>query len=330
MVATRRTWPTSSLTSTFELWARRSTTSDTAAGFLLKIGDHGLTHVATDRSMTAALASQDPLTVGASGRIVTHTLMSSGHLQAAITTARNHAVRVAREIGIKTPESLSVYGSVLLRAAVAAAQADQRGTAHEMLAEAANAARRVGTDANLRGTAFGPVNTAMHQVNVAVTLGDAGSAIDPARQINLGAITVTERKATLLIDMARAFFQLGQIRTGPHRVPRRGRHRPAGGCGPGPPSEAWPPWLQRASAGTPSSSPAGSAHHSDPRRPGPDDRGLRRRPGSRDQHLRQAGPGPRLGGPGHRHPGSARVLRRDSHRGPDRPTSTRSQAPRDP
>ncbi len=41
-----------------------------AARFLLKTGDPGLAHVATDRSMTAALASQDPLTVGASGRIL--------------------------------------------------------------------------------------------------------------------------------------------------------------------------------------------------------------------------------------------------------------------
>jgi hypothetical protein len=44
-----------------------------AALFLLKTGDSGLAHVATDRSMTVALASQDPLTVGASGRIVAHT-----------------------------------------------------------------------------------------------------------------------------------------------------------------------------------------------------------------------------------------------------------------
>jgi transcriptional regulator with XRE-family HTH domain len=34
-----------------------------AAGFLLKLDDHSLAHLATDRSMTAALASQDPLTV---------------------------------------------------------------------------------------------------------------------------------------------------------------------------------------------------------------------------------------------------------------------------
>jgi hypothetical protein len=206
------------------------------AGFLLKIGDQGMAHVATDRSMTAALASQDPLTVGASGRIVTHTLMSSGHFPAAITTAQNHAVRLEHETGIKTPESLSVYGSVLLRGAVAAAQHGQRGTAHEMLAEAADAARRVGADVNLRGTAFGPVNHAMHQVNVAVTLGDAGTAIDLARQIDLGTITVTERKATLLIDVARAFFQWGKyeqahiaLRAAEDTAPQEVTARPAVG-----------------------------------------------------------------------------------------------------
>jgi len=160
--------------------------------------------------MTAALASQDPLTVGTSARIVTHTLMSSGHLTAAVTTAQNHAARLNHETGTTTPESLSVYGSVLLRGALAAAQHDDRATAHEMLAEAADTARRLGSDANLRGTAFGPVNTQMHQVNVAVTLGDAGTAIDLARQIDLRAVAVTERKASLLIDVARAFFQWGK------------------------------------------------------------------------------------------------------------------------
>jgi len=181
-----------------------------AAGILLKTGDHGLAHLATDRSMTAALASQDPLTVGTSARIVTHTLASSGHLPAAIATARNHSQRLDRQTGTQTPESLSVYGSVLLRGALAAAQHDDRATAHEMLAEAAGAARRLGTDANLRGTAFGPVNAQLHQVNVAVTLGDAGTAIDLARQVDPAAITVTERKASLLIDVAQAFFQWGK------------------------------------------------------------------------------------------------------------------------
>jgi hypothetical protein len=98
-----------------------------------------------------------------------------------------------------------------------------------MLAEAADTARRLGSDANLRGTAFGPVNTQMHQVNVAVTLGDAGTAIDLARQIDLRAVTVTARKASLLIDVARAFFQWGKYEQAHAALPRRRRHGAAGG-----------------------------------------------------------------------------------------------------
>ena len=181
-----------------------------AAGLLLKLDDRGLAAVAADRSMRAALASQDPVTIGASARIIAHTLMDGGHLSAAITTASSHAQRLDHDIAAHTPESLSVYGSLLLRGAVAAAQHDQRATAYELLAEADDAAQRLGIDGNLRWTAFGPVNARQHRVNIAVTLGDAGTAVDVARGIDLSAITVTERKANLLIDTARAFLQWGR------------------------------------------------------------------------------------------------------------------------
>ncbi|HEV2377663.1 MAG TPA: hypothetical protein VGS19_36565 [Streptosporangiaceae bacterium] len=65
-------------------------------------------------------------------------------------------------------------------------------------------------DANRRWTAFGPSNARQHRVNVAVTLGDAGTAVDVARGIDLAKINVTERKASLLIDTARAFLQWGK------------------------------------------------------------------------------------------------------------------------
>lgn len=181
-----------------------------AAGLLLKLDDRGLAAVAADRSMRAALASQDLVTVGASARIITHTLMDGGHLTAAITTASSQAQRLDHDIAAHTPESLSVYGSLLLRGAVAAAQCEQRDTAYELLAEADAAAQRLGVDGNLRWTAFGPVNARQHRVNIAVTLGDAGTAVDVARGIDLRAITVTERKASLLIDTARAFLQWGR------------------------------------------------------------------------------------------------------------------------
>ncbi len=181
-----------------------------AAGLLLKLGDQGLASLAADRSMRAAIASGDPLAVGASARSITHTLMNGHHLAAAIATASSHAARLDRDVTAQTPDSLSVYGSLLLRGAIAAAQHDDRDTALQMLGEADDAARRLGVDGNLRWTAFGPVNAKMHRVNVAVTLGDAGTAVDVARRIDLSAITVTERKASLLIDTARALLQWGQ------------------------------------------------------------------------------------------------------------------------
>jgi hypothetical protein len=178
-----------------------------AAGLLLKLDDQGLAYLAADRSMRAAQASHDPVTVGASARIITHTLMNGHHLAAAITTASTHAAALDRDIGTHTPDSLSIYGSLLLRGAIAAAQHDKRGTAHELLAEAEDAAHRLGADGNLRWTAFCPTNATLHRVNIAVTLGDAGTAVDVARSVDLSAITVPERKASLLIDTARAFLQ---------------------------------------------------------------------------------------------------------------------------
>jgi len=181
-----------------------------AAGLLLKLDDLGLAYLAADRSMRAARASEDPLIAGASARIITHTLMRGRHHAAATATASSYAAQLDRSTGSHTPESLSVYGSLLLRGAIAAAEQGNRGTAYELLDEADTAGQRLGIDANLRGTAFGPTNAKQHRVNIAVTLGDAGTAIDVARGIDLDSITVTERKASLLIDTARAFLQWGK------------------------------------------------------------------------------------------------------------------------
>jgi hypothetical protein len=181
-----------------------------AAGLLLKLDDQGLAYLAADRSMRAAETSGDPVTVAASARIITHTLMSGGYLGTAITTASSHAARLDHDIEAHTPDSLSVYGALLLRGSIAAAQLGNRGTAHELIGEAEDAGERLGFDGNLRWTAFGPANAKIHRVNIAVTLGDAGTAVDVARKIDPTTITVTERRATLLVDTARAFLQWGK------------------------------------------------------------------------------------------------------------------------
>ncbi len=119
--------------------------------------------------------------------------------------------------GIAKVEALEVFERIAdgldmpdPRGAIAAAQHDNRRGAHELLDEAGEGARRLGEDRNLRWTAFCPTNVSLHRVNIAVTLGDAGTAIDVARTVELGKIDVTERKASFLMDTARAFLQCGR------------------------------------------------------------------------------------------------------------------------
>jgi hypothetical protein len=157
-----------------------------------------------------------------------------GHVGAATTIASTYAQGLSADVRSPTPESLSVYGSLLLRGALAAAQAEDRGGAMTLLDEAGQAGSRLGSDDNHRWTAFGPANVLLHRINVAVRLGDAGSAINYARTVNLEQLTVTERKASLFVDTAQPFAQWGKhekayhaLRAAEELAPQEVRSRPA-------------------------------------------------------------------------------------------------------
>ncbi|MBT2234677.1 XRE family transcriptional regulator [Nonomuraea sp. NEAU-A123] len=181
-----------------------------AASILLKQEDKGLAWLAADRSVQAAHASQSPLMIGSSSRIITHALMDGGHHRAATDTARTAAARMDTDLTHPSPDELSIYGSLLLRGAVAAAHSSNRHNIAELLDEAAEAGTRLGTDANHMWTAFGPNNVLCHRVNIALRLGDAGTAINHARQVEIAKLPINERKATLLLDISRAFLMCGQ------------------------------------------------------------------------------------------------------------------------
>jgi transcriptional regulator with XRE-family HTH domain len=215
-------------------YALSADTYHVAASVLLKLDDHGLAWLAADRSMRAATLSQEPLAVGTSARIITHALTDDGHFGAATTVAGTYARRLAADVRNPTPDSLSVYGSLLLRGALAAAHSEDRDGTMTLLDEAGQAGSRLGNDYNHRWTAFGPANVLLHRVNVAVRLGDAGSAISYARKVNLDQLTVTERKASLFVDTAQAFSQwrkhekaLHALRAAEELAPQEIRSRPA-------------------------------------------------------------------------------------------------------
>ncbi len=180
------------------------------ASILLKQEDKGLAWLAADRSVQAAHLSQSPLMIGSSSRIITHALMDGGHHRAATDAARGAAERMDADLTSPSADDLSIYGSLLLRGAVAAASAGNRHNTTELLDEAAEAGTRLGHDANHMWTAFGPNNVLCHRVNIALRFGDAGTAIDYARRIELDQLPINERKATVLLDTSRAFLMCSQ------------------------------------------------------------------------------------------------------------------------
>ncbi|MDG4792834.1 hypothetical protein [Micromonospora sp. WMMD1082] len=181
---------------------------------LLKVGDRGMALVAAERSTQAAAASEDPVAVAASARIMTHALMSNGHDEQAVTLAESTAGILDRDTRLASTEAVAVYGALVLRGAVAAARSDDRDTAQAMLDEASRAAARLGYDGNDRWTGFGATNVLLHRVNIALALGDAGTAIAIARTVPLDKVTLAERKASLYVDVARAYTQWGRYEHG--------------------------------------------------------------------------------------------------------------------
>ncbi|MBX7268666.1 hypothetical protein KIF24_23350 [Micromonospora sp. Llam7] len=201
---------------------------------LLKVGDRGLALVAAERSTRAAAASEDPVALATSARIMTHALLSNGHNEQAVTLAGNAADVLDRDTRLASADAVAVYGALVLRGAVAAARSDDRDTAQSMLDEAGRAAARLGYDGNDRWTGFGAANVLLHRVNVALTLGDAGTAIGIARTVPLDKVTLAERKASLYVDVARAYTQWGRydhgltaLRTAYEVAPEEVRCRPA-------------------------------------------------------------------------------------------------------
>lgn len=204
----------------------RAAANQVASGLLLKLDSVGMAAIAADRSMTAARDSGNPLTIASSARSLVHVLMAAGHPAEAMSLAISAAGQLDRDCPEPSLDGLSIYGALLLRAALAAARREDADTVDTLLDEATSTARRVGRDANAAWTAFGPTNVVLHRVAAAVALGNAGTAIRLASTVNLDRLRVPERKAMLLLDTAQAFTQWGKYEKALHAVRSAERFAP--------------------------------------------------------------------------------------------------------
>ena len=177
----------------------------TAVSVLTKLGETDLAWIAAERGLNAAQQTDNPIVIGSLFRSVAHALHSTGRFQGSVQLVQAAANVLEPQVGSRADDALlSVYGTLFLTGAVAAARADDRASATSFLNEAADCAGRLGRDANTMWTAFGPTNVAIHRMTAAMELGDVQVAVDLAPRIDASALP-TERRVRHAIESARAY-----------------------------------------------------------------------------------------------------------------------------
>ena len=161
--------------------------------------------IAADRAFCLAQQAGNGLLVGAATLRLANVFLAGGRHAEAMDTAARGADAIPPRAGPRS-EEVSTFGALLLTAAVAAAQMGEAAQAWEFLGHAKSAASSLpGEQAGLCAV-FGPVNLAIHGVQVATELGDGREALRRAERVEVARLPVglVERRTTLPIDIARS------------------------------------------------------------------------------------------------------------------------------
>lgn len=177
---------------------------------LIKADSPAAAWIAAQRAIQFAEQADDMLRSAAATRCLAEVHMRARSLQEASRTAFLAAAYLdtvhVQERGIV----LCLRGAALLSAAAASARRGDRREAHTALKAADVCAAGLNEERSDLGTVFGPTNVAIHQVAVAVELGNSFEAVSHIPKVDLDRIPslLTERRARFLIDVARTYTQL--------------------------------------------------------------------------------------------------------------------------
>ena len=187
----------------------RAQVYNTVAAVLRRVGERELAWTAADRAMSAAEFADETLLAAVGAYRLSYVFISRRRASEAAELAMGAAHALERRMRSGTPEELSVYGGLHLAAATAAAAEFDQPSTRRFLRQAQRAADRLGADANLHGTAFGPTNVQIHTVSTAAAVGDAQTAVAAGEDLDLEVLPagLVGRRAQVRLDMARGYTQ---------------------------------------------------------------------------------------------------------------------------
>jgi transcriptional regulator with XRE-family HTH domain len=185
----------------------RALAYDTAAALLNRIGEPALAWTAADRAMSAAECSGEPLLAAVGAYRLSYVFTARKRPREALELAMTATDALERIMQSPSPDQLSVYGGLHLAGAIAAAAVYDSAVAANLITKARATAERLGINANLMGTAFGPVNVAIHTIATSLRIGDARTAAEIGESLDTTAIPagLVGRRTQVHLDLAHAY-----------------------------------------------------------------------------------------------------------------------------
>jgi transcriptional regulator with XRE-family HTH domain len=202
-----RALPEAQRAEVFELVAA---TYQACSAALAKLGEPEAAWIAADRAMAAAERAGNPLLVAAGAFRLVFVFLGARHYDQAEEAARTASEALQARADEGDPQAMSLWGGLTLQRAVIASRVNDSDAAYSYLERAAQVAARLGEGRNDFNTEFGPANVGLHEIAVAVELGDAGRALRAAATVDATGLSA-ERRARMLIDVARAHAQRRQV-----------------------------------------------------------------------------------------------------------------------
>jgi transcriptional regulator with XRE-family HTH domain len=202
-----RALPEAQRAEVFELMAA---TYQACSAALAKLGEPEAAWIAADRAMAAAERAGNPMLVAAGAFRLVFVFLAARHYDQAEATARTAAEALQARADEGDPQAMSLWGGLTLQRAVIASRVNDSDAAYSYLERATPVAARLGEGRNDFNTEFGPANVGLHEIAVALELGDAGRALRVAATVDATGLSA-ERRARMLIDVARAHAQRRQV-----------------------------------------------------------------------------------------------------------------------
>lgn len=166
-----------------------------------------LVWVVADRSISAAHEADQPTALAGAAWTLAIVQRGMGDLDGALQLVNDAAALLRPRLEDGPVELQAMYGALQLHAATTSARAGREGDALRYLDEGRATAERLPAGYHHPWTQFGASNVAVHAVSICADLSKSATARERAQQIDPETIPSRERRARLMVEIARSYHQ---------------------------------------------------------------------------------------------------------------------------